>query len=119
MSVSFCSILSEENIEDLDGEIELNLYEEENKLQAVVSAFLKNIFMLFKRTLSPKLDRVTFCQNIYMAALLNAFGLRSEEAFNEDQQELRIDDEGIQKCKELAGVVFNQLKPIKKNVSFS
>jgi len=114
MSVSLCSVLSEDNVDDVDMPMATE-EEEGNQLQRVVGNFLKDVFKLFKRTLSAKLDRVTFCRSVYMGVLLNAFGLQSNIVFNEE--EWKVDAEGIQRCKELGVVVFNQLKPIKKNVN--
>ncbi len=117
MSVSFCSILSDDNVDDIEITTPGEEEEDGNRLQRVICEFLKDVFKLFKRTLSPKLDRLAFCRSVYMGVLLNAFGLRTDVVFNEEA-EWKVDAEGIQKCKELGGVVFNQLKPIKKNVKF-
>ena len=115
MSISLSSILSDDNVDDIGMPMTNDEEEEEgDKLQRVVCSFLKDVFKLFKRTLSGKLDRVTFCRSVYMGVLLNALGLQSDVIFTQD--DWRISAEGIQKCKELSAVVFNQLKPIKKNV---
>ena len=110
MTVALCTLISNTPVEDLemesDGEEEIS---EERKPVAVLEAFLSKAFKLFRRALSPELDKSTFSRNEYMGILLDALGLQSRSI---EEESLQVIPEAIQRCKELNEMVFHQIKPI-------